>query len=50
MIEHNIKAGISTALTKVTNSNDSMPSVTHDFLVSTPAVINMIIEASRPNA
>lgn len=52
MIEHKIVHGLSTIYKKEAGQADAMPSDGHDggimdFLVSTPAVFAMIIEASR---
>lgn len=51
MIEHKIKPGISTIYTREAGHADALPS-SHsagimDFLVSTPAVLTMVIEATR---
>jgi predicted thioesterase len=51
MTEHKIKPGLSTIYTKEAGHSDALPS-NHsagimDFLVSTPAILTMIIEASR---
>ena len=51
MIEHKIRPGISTIYTREAGHSDTLPS-NHsagimDFLVSTPAVLTMVIEATR---
>ena len=51
MVEHNIRPGISTIYTREAGHSDALPS-NHsagimDFLVSTPAVLTMVIEATR---
>lgn len=51
MIQHKIKPGISTIFKKEAGHADTLPS-NHtagimDFLISTPAVLTMIIEATR---
>ncbi len=51
MVEHKIVHGLSTIYKKEAGHADAMPSSGHeggivDFLVSTPAVLSMIIEAS----
>ncbi len=51
MIEHKIKPGISTIYTREAGHADALPS-NHsagimDFLISTPAVLTMVIEATR---
>lgn len=49
MINHRITKGLSATYTKNTTSNDARPSSntgTLDYLVSTPSLVNMIIDAS----
>ena len=51
MTEHKIKPGLSTIYTREAGNADALPS-SHsagimDFLVSTPAILTMIIEATR---
>lgn len=49
MLKHNIIEGLTTTFQKETNYADSFStnqSMSLDFLVSTPAVLNMIIQAS----
>lgn len=49
MANHNIKEGMVTEFRKITSSKDAYTStgqITLDFLVSTPAIVTMIIEAS----
>lgn len=51
MEQHKIKPGISTIYTREAGQSDALPS-SHtggimDFLVSTPAILTMIIEATR---
>ena len=50
MIKHDIKEGLSTIYEKETSPSDanSFPdSVVLDFLLSTPAILSMIINASK---